>query len=171
MDFQTTLQHNAIYFSVLVKIYETARCVPASNSSTLENSFAEGRNLISRGRFSEGARLTICFSTVKIIPIWEHSISQLADVNYRAAIYDMLKYFSKIPEQDLTHAGLDRASPLSSVIPEAPEESFMIVRATTLGEEVKTNQPECLSLHVFLTPCHHNLSRPQLAHDPMQPFI
>lgn len=54
MDFQTTLWHNTIYFSVLVKIYEMARCTPASNSSTLENGFADGRHLISRGGRARG---------------------------------------------------------------------------------------------------------------------
>lgn len=55
MYFQTSLRHNTIYSSVLVKIYETTTWIPASNYSTLENVFAEGRNLISRGEILRGS--------------------------------------------------------------------------------------------------------------------
>lgn len=62
-----------------------------------------------------------------------------------------LKYFPKIPVQELTHVGLDRAGPTSSVIPQAPENSFLVVRVTMLEEGMETNQPECSSLYVFVT--------------------
>lgn len=62
-----------------------------------------------------------------------------------------LKYFPKIPVQELTHVGLDRAGPTSSVIPQEPENSFLVVRVMMLEEGMETNQPECLSLYVFVT--------------------
>lgn len=72
----------------------------------------------------------------------------------------MLKYFPKIPVQDLTHVGLDRAGPMSSVIPQAPENSLILVRVTTLEggwKQISQNVLHymCLSLYVFLTTCHH----------------
>lgn len=143
---------------------------------TSDKSWGEGAGR----RCAEGAcHAAQCFSNIKVIPVWEHSISSLADVSYCVGIYDTLKYFPKIPVQDLTHVGLDRAGPRSSVIPQAPENSFLVVRVTMLEEGVETNQPECSSLYVFVTvrvshytysPCH-KVSRPQLACDPMQPFI
>ena len=72
----------------------------------------------------------------------------------------MLKYFPKIPVQDLIHVGLDRAGPMSSVIPQAPENSLMLVRVMTLEggwKQISQNVRRCmcLSLYVFLTTCHH----------------
>lgn len=42
IHFQGILKHNTVYFSVLVKIYEGTKCIPAGNYSPLENAFAEG---------------------------------------------------------------------------------------------------------------------------------
>lgn len=44
--FQRLFKHNKIYFSVLVKIYEGLKYIPAGNYSPLENAFTEGWNLI-----------------------------------------------------------------------------------------------------------------------------
>lgn len=46
LTIQRILKHNTIWFSVLVKIYERTKCLPAGNYSPLENAFAESWNLI-----------------------------------------------------------------------------------------------------------------------------
>ena len=46
LTIQRILKHNTICFSVLVKIYEHTKCLPAGNYSPLENAFAESWNLI-----------------------------------------------------------------------------------------------------------------------------
>lgn len=109
MYFQTTLRHNTIYSSVLGKIYETTTCIPASNYSTLENVFAEGRNLISRERFSGRACVSLCFSNVKNHPNLKITAFLNLQVSTIVTQYMIcLNTFFRIPALELTPSRWDR---------------------------------------------------------------
>lgn len=46
----TIFPHNAVYFPMLMKMYEGTKCIPAGNYSPLEHGFTDGWNLIRQQR-------------------------------------------------------------------------------------------------------------------------
>lgn len=148
LHFQRILKHNTFYFSVLVKIYEGTKCIPAGNYSPLENAFTVGWNLIRRQ--SESLR-----GSQPSILLFQCSNHPNLGTQYFLTCEGLLlccniwhsQIFSRTTALDLARTGLDRTY-LPAVL--LTWEAFHCC-STALSDLLEANKSSCFSLHVTTT--------------------